>query len=423
MKVLVVSSKFPPEYAGSGFRAHRTYLRLSRKYGVKYRVICNSIEFKGNKNYEYEGAQVTRISSERPVAGNLDHKRFRLRLRKALKYYVEMLSTMKYLSNCDFDLIHAFGNSASVAAAIYFATKTKKPAMLEICNYNRDRVFSPYPDLPLLVRLCPPDLSKNTVIVAISDEIRRKCAEFGYVDNVWCRPNPVDETRFHYRTNSEKIEYREKYYSFSSRDKVLLCVAKFILQKNHIFLLDVLSRLPDEYKLVLAGPMVTDGYLLNRDKRVVSDITKRIDSLGLSSRVYMNVQMVRIENYLSMADVFLFPAQNEALGTPLLESIGCGVPVIANYGEPAFRQHIADGENGYLCTLDADEWTAAIKKAVVFDDKRRKAMSDRILGIASTEIIDLQYMKILEYLAKNRYKKAQINVNDILRAVKPESPK
>ena len=43
MKVLLVSSKYQPEYSGSGFRAHHLYLRLSSKFNINYDVVCNSL--------------------------------------------------------------------------------------------------------------------------------------------------------------------------------------------------------------------------------------------------------------------------------------------------------------------------------------------------------------------------------------------
>ena len=39
MKVLLVSSKYQPEYSGSGFRAHHLYLRLSSKFNIAFRNV------------------------------------------------------------------------------------------------------------------------------------------------------------------------------------------------------------------------------------------------------------------------------------------------------------------------------------------------------------------------------------------------
>ena len=62
MKVLLVSSKYLPEYSGSGFRAHNLYKRLSRKFNIDYDVVCNSLTNKKNEIYDYDGVKVNKIS-------------------------------------------------------------------------------------------------------------------------------------------------------------------------------------------------------------------------------------------------------------------------------------------------------------------------------------------------------------------------
>ena len=63
MKVLLVSSKYPPEYSGSGLRAHNTHLRLRQKYGIETEVVCSSTEFSSRLNYIKDGLKVSRVLS------------------------------------------------------------------------------------------------------------------------------------------------------------------------------------------------------------------------------------------------------------------------------------------------------------------------------------------------------------------------
>ena len=62
IKVLLVSSKYQPEYSGSGFRAHNLYKRLSKKFDIDYDVVCNSLTNKKNEIYEYNEVEVNKIS-------------------------------------------------------------------------------------------------------------------------------------------------------------------------------------------------------------------------------------------------------------------------------------------------------------------------------------------------------------------------
>lgn len=62
MKILVVTSKYQPEYSGSGLRASNTYIRLNEKYKIQYDVITSSLEYSGIVDYVYENKRVVRIA-------------------------------------------------------------------------------------------------------------------------------------------------------------------------------------------------------------------------------------------------------------------------------------------------------------------------------------------------------------------------
>ncbi len=62
MKILVVSSKYQPEYSGSGLRAHNTYKRFKKNYDLNFDIVSNSKIYQGNKKYVYDGVGVNRIS-------------------------------------------------------------------------------------------------------------------------------------------------------------------------------------------------------------------------------------------------------------------------------------------------------------------------------------------------------------------------
>src|SRR6185369_2775057 len=64
VRVLVVSSKYPPEYSGSGHRAHRTYLRLAERFGIRFRVLARSLTGNEGGRYAVDGAEVTRIANK-----------------------------------------------------------------------------------------------------------------------------------------------------------------------------------------------------------------------------------------------------------------------------------------------------------------------------------------------------------------------
>ena len=72
MNILIVASKFPPEYAGPGVRIPKLYKAISDELGVKsLNVLCNGVEQTDNEDYQYEDFAV-----KRRVAQSLRKNRF-----------------------------------------------------------------------------------------------------------------------------------------------------------------------------------------------------------------------------------------------------------------------------------------------------------------------------------------------------------
>ena len=101
---------------------------------------------------------------------------------------------------------------------------------------------------------------------------------------------------------------------------------------------------------------------------------------------------------MKSADVFLLPAVREGLGTPVLEALACGVPVVSNDIPGVFDQWVKDGVNGYVCRLDARLWAEKIMAACRIDRELLRQSSKDILAVASTETIDKEYLRRLKGL-------------------------
>ena len=86
------------------------------------------------------------------------------------------------------------------------------------------------------------------------------------------------------------------------------------------------------------------------------------------------------------------------MGTPLLESLAAGVPVVANADEASFREHIIDHYNGYLQPLDAKKWADSIVMASKFETAQRKLFATEVISRYSTEKIDKDFFKLITTL-------------------------
>ena len=229
--------------------------------------------------------------------------------------------------------------------------------------------------------------SENTLIVAISDRLK-KSAEKYKPFKIWCRNNPVDENRFN--LNYNKQELLRDLTPFKNNDIVLSIIANIIPRKNQLFCLQVLSRLPEKFKLIIAGP------LKKENKMYYDELIQFIKLNNLTERVHINCEFIHnIDEYMKLSDVFLFPSLSEGLGTPVLEAQACGTPVVANLINGITDKIIENGKGGFAIPLNQELWAKKILNSLEIEQKDLKSNSSKILDKSSTKEIDTKYFKII----------------------------
>jgi len=383
MKVLLISSKFNPEYSGSGFRAENTYRRLNKKYNLEFDVICNSKIFYDNKKYKHQKVSIYRISPP-----------FFVPKSRTLKYYLfqifnivwQFFYTYLFLlrNHKKYTLLHTFGDTWTIGFATIYFSLFKKPIIRELCNDTK------YPMYPVQIHSLITKVFRrsNTLIIAIS----KRLYEVAYVfkpNKIWLRNNPIDERKFN-NYNNDKFELRKKLTPFNENDKVLSIIANIIPRKNQLFALEVLNKLPNEYKIVIAGP------LKEENKNYLNKVKKYIKENRLSDRVFIKTKFIPdIENYMKLSDVFLFPSHSEGLGTPVLEAQACGTPVVSNLIFNITDLMIKKGKGGFVSKLDSEKWSKMIKKALEIKATTLKENAKEVLKKSSSELIDKKYFNYI----------------------------
>lgn len=96
-------------------------------------------------------------------------------------------------------------------------------------------------------------------------------------------------------------------------------VGRFFPQKNHAFLLDIFYEIQKKApaKLMLVG----DGFLR-------PDIEKKIDALGIRSKVILTGIRKDVEKLFQAMDVFVFPSNYEGLPLTVIEAQAAGLPCL-----------------------------------------------------------------------------------------------
>lgn len=167
--------------------------------------------------------------------------------------------------------------------------------------------------------------------VAISDEIAKEAVGVydlppNRIETVF---NPVSFSQF---SNIERIPHST--FNF-------VMVARFGKVKNHLFLIEVFSKVCSQYRnarLLLAG----DGEMLE-------PVKKRVAELAINENVEFLGIVEDIPRLLARCDAFVLPSLHEGLPMTLLEAEAAGLPVIVSAvgGMP----DIVNG-NGYLVDVN-----------------------------------------------------------------------
>lgn len=131
------------------------------------------------------------------------------------------------------------------------------------------------------------------------------------------------------------------------------------------------------------------------------DELAKIVSSGLRDRIHLtnNVSDQELPRYYQQARVFVFPSKYEGFGIPLLESLSCGTPVIANRTSSL----VEIGSDAILYFSEPDGHSSLLQQLekVCFDDQLHGSLASRAIGRAaafSWERFALKFKEVIHSL-------------------------
>lgn len=156
--------------------------------------------------------------------------------------------------------------------------------------------------------------------------------------------------------------------------KILLYVGSIQPRRNPLFLIDVISKLPEDYVLLVVG----DGVQMK-------ELKEKIFHQNLDNRCFLLGKLAQsdLPSLYKNSDCFLLASDYEILGMVIMEAMFFGLPVISTKTTGAL--FILDNNNyGILIEeKNAKEWALSIQK--LLDDKQRY---DSMSRMSKQRIID-----------------------------------
>jgi len=148
-------------------------------------------------------------------------------------------------------------------------------------------------------------------------------------------------------------------------------------QKNQQFLLEIINKLPTNFKLILIGK----GSL---EKKLQMSIQR----MNLENRVIMTGSRMDIDNLLSAMDIFVLTSIHEGLGIVLIEAQANGLMCIAPKNVVPEEAKVLDNFifTEFPSNDSIDTWCTEIKKNVT---KKRVKNAEKIVKSAGYDCNDI----------------------------------
>ena len=191
---------------------------------------------------------------------------------------------------------------------------------------------------------------------------------FGDALDVHILHNALDLSVFHYKEDG-RAKIRNE-YGFSPEDIVIGHIGRLSAQKNHMFLLEVVSKLHQQNaacKLLLIGK-----------GELEAEIRQRVRDLQLEDAVIFGGVREDIPDVLSAMDIFLFPSWYEGMPNTVIEAQATGLPVVL--ADTITREADITGLLEYRSLAEsADNWAKAVisKMHIERTDRTKDFMDNR----------------------------------------------
>ena len=135
--------------------------------------------------------------------------------------------------------------------------------------------------------------------------------------------------------------------------------------------------------------------ILGRDNR--EPFLQLGEQLGLGARLGFFESSRDVLQFYAAADAYLGPSLEDAYGLPILESMACGLPVIASCAAGA-SEIIVDGENGLLLRDPRDvKLLASLMRKICVAPDQAAALGAAAERTAANESWDIYAVRMLEH--------------------------
>lgn len=283
----------------------------------------------------------------------------------------------RLLRDNKYDIVHTHNTPAQLLTVLAGAYKYSALVTTEHNTFNRRRAKGWYRRIDRWM------YGKYASIICVGRQTQvnliESLDEKSLSERICVIPNGIDLKKFG-STISEDAAPRD-----NDGEHIVLMVAGFRKQKDQPALIRAMRRLPENYKLWLAG----DGLTRQECEQLA-------ESLGLTNRVEFLGVRSDIPELISRADLFVLSSYYEGFGLSVVEAMALGKAVIASDVD-GLREVV--GGAGLLFRRGDDEELAGLIKKLCEDKELNRSVAERCAeraGCFDIENTVTEYEKIYD---------------------------
>ena len=265
-----------------------------------------------------------------------------------LKDYAAYKCLVCELRKEKFDVVHTHTSKAGFIGRLA-AAKVNVPIIIHSPHgtiYTTDSNIEGVPKFSLgkrLLQLAERFAGKKTTFLStLSKNEKQICLELGLSteQNSIVIPNGIDCAKFALTDIDRTVAKKE--LGIEPKEIMLLSVGRLSSEKGHSLLIEAFGKVNKNNDCIKNLKLFLLGEGPEKTK-----LQQTVESLNLSSQVFLPGHCCDIRKYLAAADIFIAPSLYEGFGIAIIEAMAAGLPVIAS-DTGGIPEIITDNKNGIL---------------------------------------------------------------------------
>lgn len=244
-------------------------------------------------------------------------------------------------------------------------------------------------------------LKRANAFTAITSEIVDELIDSGInTKSIYMIPNSVDTVRFRPVDERRKQELRRS-LDIPLANSIVIYTGRLVSYKGLPLLLKVWQEIHNKYRNVSLLLVGTGGLDIHNCEE---ELRAYVIRNNLDQSVHFTGSVQNVPEYLQASDIFVFPTENDAFPSSLIEAMTCRLPVIAT-PIGAIKSIIADNKNGLIITPDDFQQLYNALDTLLTNrelaTRLGKAAWQTVQERYSADLVTQQYIRLFRFIYKS----------------------